>query len=216
MTRKTFELVMTAALLTAAAATAFAADDGTTAAEVTTVTTVTADKPSSFGGTAPYVSAGGVYAIEQDSHFAGDLSNSGGYDLRLGYNFPHMIAAEIEWQSLLNFSRNTLDPVTNNPDPSIEARMLSLNGRISPLDGRFQPYGLAGMGWYNVQADRVSVSLHESSFALKFGVGVLAYFTERLGFALEAAYIIPMTGELGGGDRFDLIPITGSFFFRFK
>ena len=45
--------------------------------------------------------------------------------------------------------------------------------------------------------DRASVSVHESSFAARFGLGVAAYITERTGVAFEAGYILPMTGLLG-------------------
>ncbi len=195
-------------------------------AAMTTATAGAADEASPFAATAPYVSAGAVYAVEQnDSDLRsgitaqpdyGDLKNSGGYDLRLGYGFAKMFAAEVEWQSLVNFNTDALDPVTGNSAPSVEARMLSLNGRISPLTGRFQPYALFGVGWYNVQADRQSVSVHESSFASRFGLGIAAFITERMGVSFEAGYILPMTGVIGGKDRFDLIPMTLSVFFKFK
>ena len=100
--------------------------------------------------------------------------------------------------------------------PSLEARMLSLNGRVAFLTGRIQPYGLFGLGWYNVQADRQSVSEHESSFASRFGLGVAAYITERTGVSFEAGYILPMTGVLSGGKSFELVPMTLSVFFKFK
>jgi opacity protein-like surface antigen len=221
MIAKHFGIVMAAALLASMAATAHA-DEGPPA-EPAVDAAAPAAPAGAFGGAAPYVSFGGVFAAENNSSSVGSgvnnyggLSHSGGYDIRGGYNFDKLFAVELEWQSLVNFSTDGTDPVTTQKLPSLEARMLSLNGRISPLTGRFQPYGLVGMGWYNVQADRTSLSTHESAFAMRFGLGLMAYVTERLGFALEAAYILPMTGTLGGGDRFDLVPITASVFFRFK
>lgn len=206
MMAKHLGIVMAAALLVAAAGTARADEEA---------------KP--FGGQAPYASFGGVFGIENNSSSLGSgvsdyggLSDSGGYDIRVGYNLRDWVAIEGEWQSLLSFSTDGVDPFTLNNLPAVEARMLSFNGRFMPLSGRVQPYGLLGMGWYNVQADRVANNLHESAFAMRFAVGVLAYITERTGVAIEAAYILPVTGTLGGGDRFDLIPITASVFFRFK
>jgi opacity protein-like surface antigen len=198
MIAKKLTIVMAAALLTVGAATARAEEE----------------KP--YGGKAPYFSVGGVYGIENVDGVPGSLSDSGGYDLRLGYNHHDMFALETEWQSLVNFNRQAENPVTGNDEPSLEARMLSLNGRFMPLSGRVQPYALLGMGWVNVQADRVSVYEHESSFGMRFGLGVAAYLTERIGLALEAAYILPLSGDLGGGNSFDIIPITASIFFRFK
>lgn len=169
-----------------------------------------------FGGSSPYLSIGGTYGIQNVGGVPGGISDSGGYDLRGGYNFGNMIAAEVQWQAFGNLDRNAQDPVTGNDEPSLEARMLSLNGRVSPLQGRFQPYGLIGGGWFNVQADRVSANSHQSAFAMRFGLGVMAYVTDNIGVAVEAAYILPLTSRLGGGDSFDIIPITASVFFRFK
>lgn len=206
MIAKPLGLVMAAALVVTAAATAHADEEA---------------RP--YSGRAPYASFGGVFAIENNKSSLGsgvseygELSDSGGYDIRAGYNFEKMFALEIQWQSLVSFKTDAVAPITGNDLPNVEARMLSLNGRVSPLTGRIQPYGLLGMGWVNVQADRTSVSVHESSFGMRFGVGVLGYITERTGVSLEAAYIMPLSGSLGGGDRFALIPITASVFFRFS
>lgn len=225
MIAKHFGIVMAAALLASVAATAHAAEGPPSepGTEVAVEGAEPAAPAGAFAGASPYVSFGGVFAIENNSSAVasgvnnyGGISNSGGYDIRGGYNFDKLFAVELQWQSLVNFSTNGTDPVTTQKLPSLEARMLSLNGRVSPLTGRFQPYGLLGMGWYNVQADRTSNSTHESAFAMRFGLGLMAYITERVGFALEAAYILPLTGTLAGGDSFELVPITASVFFRFK
>jgi opacity protein-like surface antigen len=183
---------------------------------VTETVAVETEEPSPFGGKAVYFMAGGVYAFENDTHFDGAIEGgSGGYDLRAGYDLHEMASLELEWMSLLSFSRDSVDPVTGNEDPDVEARMLSLNGKFSPCTSRFQPYALMGMGWYNVQADQAINQRHLSSFAMRFGLGVAAFITPRLGFNLEAGYVLPLTGDLGGGDRFDVIPITASLFYRF-
>ena len=52
--------------------------------------------------------------------------------------------------------------------------------------------------------------------AMRFGLGVATYFTERTGFLLEAGYILPLTGDISGDDSFGLIPITASLFLRLK
>jgi opacity protein-like surface antigen len=222
MTRKPFGFALAAVLAAMTGVTAQAAE--VIVEEETTAVETTTEAAPEFGGSSPYVSAGAVYAVEMNdsdldsgvNHY-GDLDNSGGYDLRLGYNFPRMAAVEIQWQSLVNFDTDGVDPVTLNDLPTVEARMLSVNGRFSPLTGRIQPYLLFGLGWYNVQADRQSVSVHESAFASRFGIGVAAYITQRTGLAFEAGYILPMTGGvISGSDRFDLIPMTLSVFFRFK
>ena len=208
---RTFPAALAATLLVAHATLALAAGDA--APEATTEATTAAP---AFGGPSPYVSIGGTYGIQNASGIPGGLSDSGGYDLRAGYNFGNMIAAELQWQAFGNFDRNAVDPATGNDEPSLEARMLSVNGRVSPLSGRFQPYGLMGAGWFNVQADRVSAYSHQSSFGMRFGIGLMTYVTDRVGLAVEAAYILPLTGDLGGGDSFGIIPITASVFFRFK
>lgn len=213
-----FSIVMAAALLVAATTTARAAEvvvEETETGEAAPVAESAAEA-SIYGGKAPYVSFGGVYAIQNVDGIPGGVGDSGGYDIRGGYAVHEMVAVEIQWQSMLNHSRNAQDPVTGQDEPSLESRMLSFNGRVSPLDGRFQPYGLLGMGWFNVQADKTNNDLHKSSFAMRFGLGLAAYITERTGVALEAGYILPLTGTLGGGKSFDLVPITLSVFFKFK
>jgi opacity protein-like surface antigen len=213
MISRNLSIVMAAALLAAGAVTAHAADDVTVTETTTTATTTDAKV---FGGKVPYFMAGGVYAIENADTVEGGLSDSGGYDLRFGYGVHEMADIEIQWQSLLSFKRDSVDPVTLQPDPDLEARMLSFNGRFSPLEGRFQPYAMMGMGWFNVQADRSTNQDHKSSFAMRFGLGVATFVTERFGLNLEAGYILPLSGDLGGGESFDLIPITVSFFYCFK
>lgn len=206
MISRKLSIVLAAAFVVAASTTTYAADEASDDASAA----------SPYGGRAPYVSFGGVYATPNVQGVPGDVGDTGGYDIRGGYNVHEMAAVELHWQSMLNFSRDAQDPVTGQDEPSLEARMLSLNGRFSPLDGRIQPYGLIGMGWVNVQADKVANHTHKSSFGMRFGLGVAAYLTERTGLALEAGYILPLTGNLGGAKSFDIIPITMSVFFRFK
>lgn len=209
-------IVMAAALLVAATTTARAADEMESTATEAAPAVETPAEASPYGGKAPYVSFGGVYAVQNVDGIPGGVGDSGGYDIRAGYAVHEMASVEIQWQSLVNFSRNYQDPVTGQEEPSLEARMLSFNGRFSPLDGRFQPYGLLGMGWFNVQSDKTNNDVHKSSFAMRFGLGLAAYITERTGVALEAGYILPLSGTLGGAESFDLVPITLSVFFRFK
>lgn len=213
MISRKLTIALASAFVAAAVSTASAADDVTV--ESTTTTTASTSEGPVFGGKVPYFMAGGTWGIENVSGYGID-SDSGGYDLRAGYGVHEMVDVEIEWESFLSFSRDTSDPVTGINDPALEARMLSLNGRFSPFTWRFQPYAMMGMGWVNVQADRSTNQDHKSSFGMRFGIGVQTFFTERFGFNLEAGYILPLTGDLGGGDSFDIIPITASFFYCFK
>jgi len=216
MTSRSLGFAATALILLMTTATARAEEEAAAAA---------------YNSDSAYASVGLAYAIEQNDSALGsgipvrsgnadygDLTNSWGYDLRVGYSFRKMFAAEIQWQSLVNFDTDAINPYLSTPtkEPSVEARMLSVNGRFSPLAGRIQPYALVGMGWYNVQADKQAVSIHESSFALRFGLGVAAFITDRLGVAFESGYILPTSGSIAGGNSFDLIPFTLSAFFKFK
>jgi opacity protein-like surface antigen len=215
MISRKLTIALASALVATAVGSARAADD-VVVEGTTTTTTATTTEGHAFGGKVPYFMAGGTWGIENVSSVEGGLSDSGGYDLRAGYGVHEMVDVEVEWESFLSFSRDTQDPVTHINDPALEARMLSLNGRFSPFNWRFQPYALMGMGWVNVQADRSNNKEHKSSFGMRFGLGVQTFFTERFGFNLEAGYILPLTGDLGGGDSFDIIPITASFFYCFK
>ncbi|MBI5505795.1 MAG: outer membrane beta-barrel protein [Deltaproteobacteria bacterium] len=161
---------------------------------------------TAFGGKGVYASAGGVYGVENFG-FSG-YDGSGGYDLRGGYRIVDMFAAEAEWQHFTKFK--------DKPGGTdLEAYALTVNGRFYPLTGRFQPYALVGLGWFHGQADKVSNTYHAGSVGSRFALGVDVYFTQRLGGAVEAAYVLPLSGSMASDD-FDVIPITASLFFHFN
>jgi len=159
-----------------------------------------------YGGKGAYASIGGVYGFAEGVN---GYDGSGGYDLRGGYRIIDMFAVEGEWQHLTNFN------ATKSDGFDLEAYALTLNGKFYPITGRFQPYALLGAGWSHSQADTVPFSYHSNSFALRFGLGLAFYCTQRLGVSLEAGYLLPVTHNSGSYD-FDVVPLTGSFFYHFN
>lgn len=168
---------------------------------------VRAEEETVFGGKGVYASVGGVYGVENFG-FSG-YDGSGGYDLRGGYRIADMFAVEGEWQHFTKFE------ATGAGGVDLEAYALTLNGKFYPLAGRIQPYALVGLGWFHGQADKVSNTYHAGSVGSRFGLGVDVYFTQRLGAAVEAAYLLPLSGSMASDD-FDVIPITASLFFHFN
>ncbi len=162
---------------------------------------------TAFGGKGVYASVGGVYGVENFG-FSG-YDGSGGYDLRGGYRIADMFAVEGEWQHFTKFS------ASGAAGTDLEAYALTLNGRFYPLTGRFQPYALVGLGWFHGQADKVSNTYHAGAVGSRFALGIDVYFTQRLGGAVEAAYVLPLSGSMASDD-FDVIPITASLFFHFN
>jgi opacity protein-like surface antigen len=74
--------------------------------------------------------------------------------------------------------------------------LVTVNGKLYATTGRFQPYGVVGLG-----ATFPSNSLRNDSvsFAFRAGAGLDAYLTERVGLLLEATYFRPSdSGVLDG------------------
>lgn len=166
-----------------------------------------AEEPEDFGAAGAYVELGGVYVVENfgdsSNSVGSDYGDSGGYQLRAGYRINSWVAVEGEWEHDINFQDN-LEASTYD---------LTVNGKFYPLTSRIQPYALVGMGWINGLNDSTTRE-DQNSLGFRFGLGVDAYITKSIGVALEAGYVLPVSGYLSSND-FDTIPISLSAFYRF-
>lgn len=161
-----------------------------------------------YGGPAFYAQLGGVYVAENfgESHNKAGSSygDSGGYQIRAGYRISPWVALEGQWEHDISFQ------------DSDEASLYTLtaNGKFYPWAARIQPYALIGAGWVNGLNDS-STREDQNSLGLRFGLGADAYVTKNIGVAVEAGYVLPVTGYLARED-FDTIPISLSAFYRFE
>lgn len=149
-----------------------------------------------YARTGPYLGLGGVYAVELfDDQGSARTSNSPGFYVNAGYRFHAHASAELRYEYYAQFD---LDP------GQINAWTTTVNLKGYLLTGRFQPYGLAGMGYMHGDgsAGNFAGAAHPSNgFALRFGGGLEAYVTEHIFLGPEFAYTLP-TGSANDLDMF--------------
>jgi opacity protein-like surface antigen len=162
-----------------------------------------------------YLQGGVVYSIENmdftERYLAGpstDAENAWGYDVRAGYRFNEMIAAEAQWQHLagdFDFSQGE----------KVETWAVTANGRIYPLKGKFQPFALVGIGYNHADIDLPGGGggfADGGGFAARFGVGLDLLITENIGLSAEVDYLLA-TGAIS--KHADQIPLSVGFFYNF-
>jgi opacity protein-like surface antigen len=81
---------------------------------------------------------------------------------------------------------------------------VSANAKGYILTGRFQPYGLIGLGYGQAKTAPVaSTSIIDRGFVARFGIGTDLMVSEEVGLNLAASYLLP-TGKLSDFDYFTL------------
>lgn len=148
-----------------------------------------------------YVGLNGVYGVETFDNVPGSLvDNSVGVAGRLGYRFSPWLAIEGQAEYSGDF-------VDGAPDATVT--LVSVNGKLYPLSGRFQPYGLVGIGGAFPNIDFVP---DDDSFLARFGGGVDFYLTDTFGLTLEGTYNMATDDPM---DDFDYVSIGWGAFLRF-
>jgi opacity protein-like surface antigen len=164
-----------------------------------------AQEAANYGRSGFYLGGGGTYAIEDFNNTAGlNFKNGPGFNFRLGYRFHPNIAVEAMGERVDAFDLKGVSGVEINTWTG------TLNGKFFALTGRFQPYGLVGIGAMRAQA-KVSGfgNTTDTDFAFRFGGGMDSYLTENWLINVEFSYVKP-TGDvkdinyfsLGGGIQY--------------
>jgi opacity protein-like surface antigen len=161
-----------------------------------------------YARTGPYIGLGGVYAIElfDDNSVGGARTdNSGGIHAKAGWRFHPNAAAEVRYDWFHEFD---LDP------GHIDGWLITANVKGYLLTGRFQPYGLVGMGYLsaNGSAGNFAGAAHPAhDFAMRFGGGLDAYITDNIVAGPEFAYVLPT----GSANDLDMMTISLGLSWRF-
>lgn len=158
-----------------------------------------------FGRSGPYLAGGGLYAFES---FDGDATatnpdDSWGYDVKGGYRFNEYFAIEANWQHMVGFD--------DGDRGDVELWMIGANAKFFPLQGIFQPYALAGMGWSSVDDSRAESHTDSTGMGFLFGGGLDVYVTRNWAFYFQASYLL----QTGGRDEYDAVPLTFGVLYRF-
>lgn len=196
---------------------------------LTTVIGAGAQEPEEdFGRRGWFVGGGLNFAIEQfDVHraeiFSGvpiDVSNSVGVDVRGGYRVNRWFAAEGNLQYYSGFD---LEDAYDTYDwGDTQSFSFFANAKGYPLAGRFQPYGLFGIG---VQAASISRDYYryydsdtDATFAMKVGGGIDIYFTDHILGYFDVNYMFTASDLNFGGPTSigtNIIPMSWGVQYRF-
>jgi opacity protein-like surface antigen len=134
-----------------------------------------------------------------------------GLDVRAGYRFHPNIAAELHYQTWAEFGFEVEGDGTQ--ESQINTWSLMANLKAFPLTGRIQPYGLLGLGALRVGLDDdfdLGIPSNDTNFCGRLGFGLDFYLAEHSLIYFESSYLL----TTGGGDTFDLIPLTVGIQYR--
>lgn len=158
-----------------------------------------AQVPESYARTGPYLGLAGSLGIytglENSLPGNADVDEPVGMNGRIGYRLHSLFAVEAaaEWLPEADVD------VFGSDIGTVESWTATLNGKAYPLSGRFQPFGLVGLGAMIAEGDGAGLSNKEYGFAARFGGGVDIYLTAKLMAAFEISYVLP-TGDLNDLD----------------
>jgi hypothetical protein len=155
--------------------------------------------PTRFSEPGPYIGGSLTGAMEYfDNDISDEDATTGGFALKGGYRFLPWLAAELDYEYLDEF-----DTKINK----IDMQTLTVQGKFNPLAGRFQPYGMVGLGYGWADA-RYGGS--DSDYLWRGGLGIDIYLIQMLAVFGEIAYTAPQ------GDLEDLPYATANIGVLFK
>jgi len=159
-----------------------------------------AEPAEDFGRDSLYGGLGLIYGVANfnNNKFlpGSDSSNTLGMDVRAGYRFHPNLAAEANFQWLNNFEfKKDGTKVESSP------RTFTANIKGYPLTGRFQPYGVGGIG---ILYERTTGRDNLQEFMGRVGLGLDVFVTNNIVANIEFAYGLPI-GDL---DEYHYFPIV--------
>ena len=159
-----------------------------------------------YSRTGLYAGVGGSYVI-QAFDTQDDSSNFWGVGGRAGYRFHQLLAAELAFDFFDNFGG--FDDTRTTQQIDANAWAITANGKMYPesLTGRFQPYGIMGVGV--MRMDQSSEDARTEVVG-RFGAGFDFHLNEEARLYLEGALLYP-----GGSlNDFRSVPLQLGFQYR--
>ena len=146
-----------------------------------------------FGSPGLYLGGGVALGFENFGAGNVDFNTGTGLDFWLGLRLARFLALEgqVQW----------IPGIAPSAAPSIDARPLVYTANAKgyiPL-GRFQPFGLVGVGGITTTPESGSIVPNRTDFVAKFGAGLDFYITKNLAAVASWNYVLP-TGDLSGSD----------------
>ena len=155
----------------------------------------------------PYLGLGATYAHSNFDLHNADERDSGGYNATVGYRFNRWVGTDVHVERYQKFS------IAHTDDDNVNGWALGFNGRVFPLAGRFQPFGVIGLNYLNMETNRDGFqNEHETNDgpAMRFGIGLDAYATNKLVVTTGIDYMVGM-GDVSG---YDMLICTLGFLYR--
>ncbi len=145
------------------------------------------------------------------SLFGGDLNNTSGHQMSFGGSAAFMGGGIFGAELGFNFTPEFVQDTLNNPDIAQASLMgnLIIGIPIGNADqgGQVRPYVTGGAGLFRTSARQSELFDRFSSndFAINFGGGVMAFFSEHVGVRGDLRYFRTLTdGNPGNGVDFNL------------
>lgn len=160
---------------------------------------------STYGDAGAYAQVAGSYAICKAKPTDGSvhpdcntaLDNSFGLNIRGGYRFNRWVSVEGQFEWIHGYTEK--NPFSDAPNARAQGIAYSANARVYALEGRIQPYGLAGFGGLSswlTNVDCAAVGLRPgctdtyNSVIGRFGGGVDGYLTKHIALTAEFTYVV--------------------------
>jgi opacity protein-like surface antigen len=145
-----------------------------------------------------------------------DADDSWGAEARLGYRLLPQLALEVQGQYYgeSKFDARLPGAVGSSQVGSFEGVGATGNFKVYPIQGRFQPYVLGGLGlmWARVRNDIPgALNDNRTELAGRGGLGMDIYLDKHVAFNVEGSYLQPATSL----KDFPVAAITGGVQFHF-
>ncbi len=129
-----------------------------------------------------------------------DYDNSQGAHLQVGYRVHRALGLEFLYEFLEGF-----DSTDGIPDVEIDSHLFTLNAKVYPLGGRWQPYLLGGLGLRLINSEVLDKSVKkpfetDAGFTARLGGGIAYSVTRHFVVELEGSYQIGAGGIVGHAD----------------
>ena len=137
------------------------------------------------------------------------FDESVGVELVAGYRALHHLGLEFEVE-VLTPSDVSFSPFGNVAD--VQTVSFTLNAKVYPFLGRFQPYALVGVGIMETKIEVPGTDGTFSGAAFRLGGGVEYYLTPSWVLDVGAEYLLPGSGEV---EHLDNVSYGGGLTYRF-
>jgi hypothetical protein len=163
-----------------------------------------------YAATGPYAGLGFAIGFENFDTFGVplDFDPAYGFDAWAGHRFHPNLAGELQIEYVNGFDIQGIAPA----EAKLQGITFTGNLKAYLLTGRWQPFGLVGigLGWQEAEST-FAPTVGFTGFAARFGGGLDFYVNQAFALNINAGYIL-QTGDLDGADYVSLV-IGGQYRF---